>query len=272
MSRTQDVVEDVQRLILDGGLHPGDRLPAEHDLAAELGVSRGSLREGVRALVVLGILETRHGDGTYVTGLDPATLLAPLAFLADLPGDHAPLHAVRATLETQAAGLAALHTTDAQLARARDALDETARALASPAPDPARLVAADLAFHRAIADGSGNDVLAALLEALCGGLVRRRVWDELHEVAGSRTVEDHDAVLAAVSARDPDRARLRMAIHMVAVEDLLATTGSDGATARRRPGAAPDDVLTWRTPPAGMTGALSGQVRRSVGSPQAVST
>lgn len=271
MSRTQDVVEDVQSLIRDGGLHPGDRLPAEHDLAAELGVSRGSLREGVRALVVLGILETRHGDGTYVTDLDPATLLAPLAFLADLPGDHGPLHAVRATLETQAAGLAALHMTDAQLARARDALDDTARTLAAPSPDPVRLAAADVAFHRAIADGSGNDVLAALLDALCGGLTRRRVWDELHEVAGARTVEDHDAVLAAVAGRDPDRARLRMAIHMVAVEDLLATTSTDGPPPRRR--AVPqDDVLTWSTPRSAMPGAAGRQVRRSVGTPQAVST
>ncbi|MBO0899276.1 FadR family transcriptional regulator [Cellulomonas sp. zg-ZUI222] len=234
MSRTQDVVEDVQRLILDGVLRPGDRLPAEKELAAELGVSRGSLREGVRALVVLGILEARHGDGTYVTDLDAATLLAPLAFLADLPGDQGPLHAVRATLETEAAGLAALHMTDAHLARARAALDDTARALVATRADPARLAAADLAFHRAVADGSGNTVLSALLAALAGGHARRRVWDELHDLAGDRTFEDHDAILAAVAARDPDRARLRMAMHMVMVEDLLATASGDGPAPRRR--------------------------------------
>jgi len=234
VSRTQDVVEDVQRLILDGGLRPGDRLPAEKELAAELGVSRGSLREGVRALVVLGILEARHGDGTYVTDLDPATLLAPVAFLADLPGDHTSLHAVRATLETQAAGLAALHMTDGHVARARAALDDTARALVAPRPDPARLATADLAFHRAVADGSGNAVLSALLDALAGERARRRVWDDLHEIAGARTFEEHDAVLAAVTARDPDRARLRMAMHMVAVEDLLGTTSTDGPSPRRR--------------------------------------
>lgn len=234
MSRTQDVVEDVQRLILDGGLRPGDRLPAEKELAAELGVSRGSLREGVRALVVLGILEARHGDGTYVTDLDPATLLAPVAFLADLPGDHTSLHAVRATLEIEAAGLAALHMTDRHVARARAALDDTARALVGPGDDPARLASADLAFHRAVADGSGNAVLSALLDALAGEHARRRVWDELHELAGDRTFEEHEAVLAAITARDPDRARLRMAMHMVAVEDLLATTSTDGPAPRRR--------------------------------------
>ncbi len=233
MSRTQDVVEDVQRLILDGGLRPGDRLPAEKELAAELGVSRGSLREGVRALVVLGILEARHGDGTYVTDLDPATLLSPVAFFADLPGDQTSLHAVRATLETEAAGLAALHMTDAQAARARAALDDTARALVA-GPDPARLADADLAFHRAVAEGSGNPVLAALLDALSGAHARRRVWDELHELAGDRTFEDHEAIFAAITARDPDRARLRMAIHMIAVEDMLTTTSTDGPAPRRR--------------------------------------
>lgn len=234
MSRTQDVVEDVQRLILDGGLRPGDRLPAEKELAAELGVSRGSLREGVRALVVLGILEARHGDGTYVTDLDPGTLLTPVAFLADLPGDHSSLHAVRAMLETEAAGLAALHLTDAHVARARAALDDTARAIVTPGADPARLAAADLAFHRAVADASGNPVLAALLDALAGKHARRRVWDDMHELAGERTYEDHDAILSAITARDPDRARLRMAMHMVAVEDLLAHGSTDGPSPRRR--------------------------------------
>lgn len=234
MSLTQDVVEDVQRLILDGGLRPGDRLPAEKELASELGVSRGSLREGVRALVVLGILEARHGDGTYVTDLDPATLLSPVAFLADLPGDHTALHAVRAMLETEAAGLAALHLTDGHVVRARLALDDMARALVAPRTDPARLAAADLAFHRAVADASGNTVLAALLDALAGKHARRRVWDEMPDLAGDRTFEEHDAILAAITARDPDRARLRMAMHMVAVEDLLATTDTDGPAPRRR--------------------------------------
>ena len=64
------IIQEIKRLVLDGVLGPGSRLPVEKDLAARLGVSRGSLREGVRALVHLGVLETRQGDGTYVTELD----------------------------------------------------------------------------------------------------------------------------------------------------------------------------------------------------------
>ena len=112
MSRSDDVVDGVKQMILDGRLQAGQRLPAEKELAATLGVSRGSLREGVHALGTLGILESRHGDGTYVTTLDPALLLAPVGFVAELQDDAAAFHTVRRLLETEAAGLAALHIDD----------------------------------------------------------------------------------------------------------------------------------------------------------------
>jgi len=124
VSRSDDVVDGVKQMILDGRLQAGDRPPAEKELAATLGVSRGSLREGVHTLGTLGILESRHGDGTYVTTLDPALLLAPVAFVAELQDDASAFHAVRRLLETEAAGLAALHIDDAALARLRAALDE----------------------------------------------------------------------------------------------------------------------------------------------------
>src|SRR5690242_1510335 len=109
-SQTDVVINGIKRLVLDGVLGPGGRLPIEKDLAAQLGVSRGSLREGVRALVHLGVLETRQGDGTYVTALDAGRLLSPLGFLAELPtpGNSAQLLSVRRVLEAESAALAAL--------------------------------------------------------------------------------------------------------------------------------------------------------------------
>ena len=103
MSRTDEVVDGIRTMILDGRLNAGSRLPIEKDLAVELGVSRGSLREGVRALSVLGVLETRQGDGTYVTSLDPAVLLGSVGFVVDLngPGSAKSFHAVRRLLETE---------------------------------------------------------------------------------------------------------------------------------------------------------------------------
>src|SRR3954447_4697745 len=102
-SQTDVVVQSIRQMIIAGQLRPGDRLPIERDLAAALGVSRNPLREGVRALSIMGVLETRQGDGTYVTKLDPSMLLAPMGFVVDLQtgdGTHH-LHVVRRILETE---------------------------------------------------------------------------------------------------------------------------------------------------------------------------
>ena len=223
MSRSDDVVDGVKQMILDGQLKAGQRLPAEKELAATLGVSRGSLREGVHALGTLGILESRHGDGTYVTTLDPALLLAPVAFVAELQDDVSACHSVRRLLETEAAGLAALHIDDASLARLRVALDETARALVEDPRDHGRLVDADLAFHKEVGRASGNPVLAALVEGLAGRSSRTLVWRGLDDAGvACRAFVEHEAILAAVAARDPDRARLRMAAHLLGLEDAGA--------------------------------------------------
>ncbi|MCL3859491.1 FadR/GntR family transcriptional regulator [Actinotalea sp. K2] len=234
MSRTDHVVDGITRMILDGELSPGDRLPVEKDLATRLEVSRGSLREGVRALSVLGVVESRQGDGTYVTSLDPSLLAGPLGLVVELQGaGHAlHVHAVRRMLETEAAGLAASRTQAAgpSLVRARAALDDAARVLAeAPGPDAdagvdhhERLLDADVAFHRAVADAAGNPVLAALIEALAGRTARHRLWRGITQAgADERTQGEHEAILAAVTDGDTGRARVRMAAHLLEVEDFL---------------------------------------------------
>ena len=221
MSRTDEVVDGIKTMILDGALHAGDRLPVEKDLAAALGVSRGSLREGVRALAILGILDVRQGDGTYVTSLDPSLLLAPVGFVVDLQdASAAAFHSVRRVLETEAAGLAALHTDDDRLDSIRAILDAAAAELARRPVGHARLVETDLEFHRAVACASANPVLAALVESLVHRTERQTsrfvVTDERVEL---RMHAEHEAILLAIEARDPDRARLRMASHLLTVED-----------------------------------------------------
>ena len=99
-------------------------------------------------------------------------------------------------------------------------LDETARALVQHPLDHDRLVDADLAFHEEIARASGNPVLAALVEGLAGRTSRTRLWRGLSDDgAEDRAFVEHEAILAAVAARDPDRARLRMATHLLGLED-----------------------------------------------------
>ncbi|WP_432563300.1 FadR/GntR family transcriptional regulator [Kineococcus sp. SYSU DK003] len=224
-SQTDVVVNGIKRMIFDGTLGPGQQLPVEADLARELGVSRGPLREGVRALSYLGVLETRQGAGTFVTALDSSLLLAPMSFLVDLhhPGGSRALHQVRRLLETEAAALAARHADEAALAAAAEALE----AVSGPGGvDPREFVEADIHFHQVIAQAAGNPVLAAMVEAFAGRTVRARVWRAIaDEQAIARTVEEHRAILAALRAHDPDRARLRMAHHLLAVEDFLAERG-----------------------------------------------
>src|SRR3982751_1257687 len=152
-SQTDVVIQSVKDMITSGRLTPGSRLPVEKDLAAALAVSRGSLREGVRALAMMGVLETRQGDGTYVTSLDANLLLAPMGFMVDLqtPANSAHLQAVRRVLESQAASRAASRITDDELAEAKSILDDVEPMLESKDLDHDQIMNADIAFHRIIA-------------------------------------------------------------------------------------------------------------------------
>jgi GntR family transcriptional repressor for pyruvate dehydrogenase complex len=234
-SQSEVVIDGIKNMITSGRLSAGSRLPVEKDLADELAVSRGSLREGVRALVLMGVLETRQGDGTYVTALDPATLLGPLAVLVDLqrPGNMVDLMTVRRVLEVEAVGRAALRISDDELAQAGDALARMGALLGQDVADHQAMMEADVAFHRVIARASGNPTLSALIEGLSSHTVRARTWRSLHdEGVEARTHTEHRAILSALMAHDPDVARLRMSVHLLGVEEFVsAQRDADSAVA-----------------------------------------
>ncbi len=221
-SQTDVVLNGIKEMITTGELNAGARLPVEKDLAARLGVSRGSLREGVRALCIMGVLETRQGDGTYVTSLDSSLLLAPMSFMVDLqsPEHRADVHAVRRILETESAGRAAILIDDATLALTEEILDEVEPLVDSGEYES--FVEADIHFHSVIARSSGNPTLAALIEALASRTARARVWMGLHsEGQVARAHREHRAIWEALRHHDPDRARLQMAYHLLTVEDFV---------------------------------------------------
>ena len=224
-SQWEVVLDGINEMITTGVLTPGARLPVEKDLAEQLGVSRGSLREGVRALALMGVLETRQGDGTYVTALDPATLLAPLGVLVNLqrPGAIVDLMLVRRVLETEAAGRAAPRITDAELTTAAEMLTRMERMLGQEPVAHDAVMEADVDFHRVIAQASGNPTLSALINGLASRTVRARLWRALQEEGVERqTHAEHAGILSALTARDPDAARLRMSVHLLNVEQYLA--------------------------------------------------
>lgn len=236
-SQTDVVIDGIKEMLTRGELEPGARLPIEKDLAAGLGVSRGSLREGVRALATMGVLETRQGDGTYVTALDPRTLLSPLGFLADLqqPAHAADLMAVRRVLESESVALAAPRLSEDEL----DELDRTLSAVDDMLADGTddmdleAFIQADTEFHRLIARASGNRALAAIIDTLVGRTFRARLWRAIsHRGSVAETQAEHRAIFAELARRDPDRARIRMSVHLLGVEQFSAAHADEDPEAR----------------------------------------
>ncbi|MFC9224074.1 FadR/GntR family transcriptional regulator [Streptomyces hygroscopicus] len=222
MAVTDEAIEKIKAMIVSGALRPGDRLPKESELAAELGLSRNSLREAVRALSLIRILDVRQGDGTYVTSLDPQLLLEALSFVVDFHRDDTVLEflAVRRILEPAATALACARISDAELDRLQARLDAL-----GPEPSVEELVTCDLEFHRGIVQPSGNSVLCSLLDGLSGPTTRARVWRGLtEEDAVSRTLHEHRAILAALRDRDAEAARSWATVHIASVEQWLRAT------------------------------------------------
>ncbi|MET9393878.1 FadR/GntR family transcriptional regulator [Streptomyces sp. NPDC006624] len=219
MAVTDEAIEKIKGMIVSGALRPGDRLPKESELAAGLGLSRNSLREAVRALSLIRILDVRQGDGTYVTSLDPQLLLEALSFVVDFHRDDTVLEflAVRRILEPAATAMAAARIGERQL----DALTARLDGLGDD-PSVEDLVACDLEFHRDIVRAAGNSVLCSLLDGLSGPTTRARIWRGLtQEDAVSRTLHEHRAILAALRDRDAEAARSWATVHIASVEHWL---------------------------------------------------
>jgi GntR family transcriptional regulator, transcriptional repressor for pyruvate dehydrogenase complex len=217
MSVTDDAILEIKRLIISGRIGPGEKLPRESELAAQLGLSRSSLREAVRALALIGVLNTRQGDGTYVTDLGPQLLLEATSFVADFLQDHRALLElleVRRLLEPTATALAAVRISELELSR----LLECRRRMDS-ASTVAELVEADDEFHDVIVDATGQATLASLIKSLAGRTLRARIWRGLaDEGALEQTKRAHAAIYKAIEDRDAELARAAATMHITEVE------------------------------------------------------
>ncbi|WP_110590233.1 MULTISPECIES: FadR/GntR family transcriptional regulator [Microbacterium] len=219
MAVTDEAIAGIKDMIVSGRLSPGDRLPPEKELSEELGLSRSSLREAVKALAVIRVLDVRRGDGTYVTSLESDLLLEAMSFVVDLHQDDSVLEifAVRRILEPAAAELAARTAGEEDLGD----LDGLVDAVAEEA-DVEALVAHDIEFHGRIARATGNAYLAGLLESLSGPTVRARVWRGITEGGSvARTIDEHRAIVDALRRGDGQLANALMVAHVAGVEQWL---------------------------------------------------
>ncbi|NIH80597.1 FadR/GntR family transcriptional regulator [Amycolatopsis viridis] len=219
MSVTDDAIEAIKQMIVDGELRPGDRLPREADLADRLGLSRNSLREAVRALSLIHVLDVRRGDGTYVTSLEPSLLMDAMGFVVDFHRDDTVLQFLEArrVIEPAVTEMAARQMPDEEIAALAKLLDSL-----GDEPTVDQLVENDLEFHRRIATACGNPVLASLLESLSGRTQRARTWRGItQEGVSERTLAEHRAIQQALAARQPDVARAAATVHIAGVEQWL---------------------------------------------------
>jgi GntR family transcriptional regulator, transcriptional repressor for pyruvate dehydrogenase complex len=229
----EEIASRLLDLIRAERLRPGDKLPAERELAAEMHVSRPVLREALRALAIMKVVEIRQGAGTYITALEPQQLVSHLDFVFSKdPVAIAQVIETRRVVEVGNVRLAAERIDDAGAARLEALLAE----LRAAVPDADRFSSLDIAFHDAVCDVAGNFLLAQFMAIIntLGKVSRERTG------AGRRTRElalaDHEAIVAALRARDADAAAAAMSAHLDHVEAALAAVAP--AAVRRRTSAA----------------------------------
>jgi GntR family transcriptional repressor for pyruvate dehydrogenase complex len=237
MALTDDAIARLRGMIQSGELPPGARLPPEHELAAQIGLSRGGMREAVKVLEAARVLEVRRGDGTYVTSLAPSLLLEGVGLAVELLRGETLLEVmeVRRLLEPATTALAALRISGEQLARLRGLLS----AMRDSTGDAERLMQYDVAFHSAVAAASGNETLTSLLDGLSGRTVRARIWRGLVlGNAAQATVGEHQAIYEALRSADPALAHAAALMHVSTSESWLREL-----LARSRSGSEPDSEL-----------------------------
>jgi GntR family transcriptional regulator, transcriptional repressor for pyruvate dehydrogenase complex len=211
-------IATIKGMIVRGELRAGQRLPAERDLAARLGLSRPSLREAIRALIALNILESRHGEGTFVSSLDPELLTEPIDFVLQVDDDAlVSLFEARRVLEAGVATLAAERATDLELAE----LDRFAKEGRRNVKDAEAFAEHEAEFHERVRRLARSPVLASLLSSLStlSSAGPRRAAED--EAVRARALADHQATAKALRARDAATAESVMEAHLQKVLEAL---------------------------------------------------
>jgi GntR family transcriptional repressor for pyruvate dehydrogenase complex len=212
----QAVVNRILDLIRTGLLRAGDRLPSERELIDILNISRPSLREALRALSILGVIESRHGGGAFVTDLEARTLLAPLDFFLSLsPANLADAFQSRRIIELEIVRRAAQQATSEDL----DDLKGMIAAQGKILHDPVGFRILDSRFHARLWTAGGNAVLERFAYGLYNmGLdFRRRATQSFSLI--QQSTEDHIRIVEALIARDADRAATEMGVHLDHIEE-----------------------------------------------------
>ena len=212
---SDDAAERILSLADERGLLPGDRLPAERDLAAQLGVARTSVREGLRALELIGLVEIRPSRGVFLkTGPGASLDLVIRSWIASHQGSVTELIELREAIETQSASLAAVRAAPLDIYAIERTLDLQRAAM--HAQDIDLFVRGDNAFHDAVAAASQNGLLRQALASLSRDIeVYKTATARLGASAREHAVADHQSIAHAIRSGDEAAARDAMRRHIV---------------------------------------------------------
>lgn len=228
----QEIVRQVKQMIAEGRLKSGDRLPPERDLAEKFVVSRTSVREALRALESLGLIEIRPGEGTFIREVSVESLIEPLALV--MTSQREAIHELfdaRRLLEPAIAALAASRATPEEIQEMERILEEQAKQVAAGHTGFAQ----DAQFHAAIGTAAHNRAITRIAHAVLDLLTQSR--EESLNMPGrpTRSHQDHRKILAAIAARDEALARRAMLGHLAAVEALVLGKDVSRSRGRRKP-------------------------------------
>jgi GntR family transcriptional repressor for pyruvate dehydrogenase complex len=209
--RTMQVVNHIRALIEDGTLQPGDKVPPEREFARMLKISRASLRTGIGYLAAMGVMNVRHGVGTFVADGPPEFGKTSLSLMSALHGFQSwQMFEARIVIESQLAGLAAERGTEQHHASLADEVAEMFASLHAPA----EYLAHDVQFHRIVSQASGNPILAAVIETITTALYENRLQTVEYSTDMRESAEMHRDIYRAIRSRNADEARKLMRKHL----------------------------------------------------------
>ena len=215
---SEDIIEQVRDLIASGRLKPGDRLPAEREFAQTLSVSRSAVREAIRALESLGIVEARPGQGTFMAALSGSQGRDPItAGLFQAWNTQRKLFEVRQVIEPDLAALAARRATADHTEKLRAILNEQEAEIQNGESGGKQ----DTMFHYLIAEVTGNEILVRIVDSLMDLLQKTREASLQTNKRRGQSLRQHQAILRAIEARNPLVAEHRMREHIHAIERLV---------------------------------------------------
>jgi len=214
----EEVAAQIQRLIADGKLRPGDKLPPERELAETFRVSRGSLRDAIRTLELMGMVEARQGEGTVVRDLTPDSLVVPLSTVLVRKRELvAELLDVRRMIEPGLAGRAALHASPEEIAQLEEILRRQEARMRRGEP----AVEEDSEFHYTIALAARNRVILKVLDVLMDLLRESRARSLQVKGRLERSYAGHRRMLKAIQRHDAAAAEAAVRRHLGEIEDVV---------------------------------------------------